>query len=142
MNAGTITEFAHQLTVADARLTGRNLEKYKATVADPVAKVDAVAFAQLRIRTLTEVLHGAAFAMNERFDAHHLAVAEDAARGSYTSAVLRERDLFRLKNLRDFVEADIVNEQVTYVYFDRAQTRHHAVVVRDLVSAEIDRRQR
>ena len=74
--------------------------------------------------------------------AHHLAIAEASARGSYTPEVLRERDTYRLKNIVSFTEADIANEGEIYDGFDRAQTRHHAVVVRDLASAEIDRRQR
>lgn len=74
--------------------------------------------------------------------AHHLAVAEDVARGSYTPAVLRERDLYRLRNIIDFTAADVCGAQVIYDGFDRTQTRHHATVVRDLAAAEIARRQR
>ncbi len=74
--------------------------------------------------------------------AYHLAVAENAARGTYTPSALRERDVTRLRNLVSFTEADFMNESVVYDGFDRAQTRHHAVVVRDLAAAEVDRRQR
>ncbi len=74
--------------------------------------------------------------------AHHLAIAENAARGTYTPSVLRERDVTRLRNLVSFTEADLMDESMIYDGFNRAQTRHHAVVVRDLAAAEIDRRQR
>lgn len=74
--------------------------------------------------------------------AHHLAIAEHLARKNYTPEVLRERGITRLKNLLSFTEADITNESMIYDGFDRAQTRRHAIVVRDLVAAEIDRRRR
>lgn len=72
--------------------------------------------------------------------AHHLAVAEDQARTVYPPAALRDRELYLLKNIRDFAAADVADEDVVYATFDRAQTRHHAAVVRDLMAAEIDRR--
>ena len=74
--------------------------------------------------------------------AHHLAIAENAARESYTPSVLRERDVTRLRNLVSFTESDFMDESMIYDGFDRAQTRHHAVIVRDLATAEIDRRSR
>lgn len=44
------------MNVKTARLLGRNLEKYSADLADPATKVDVRAFAQLRMRTLTDEL--------------------------------------------------------------------------------------
>lgn len=72
--------------------------------------------------------------------AHHLAIAEDQARTAYPAAALRDRDLYRLENIRGFAKMDAADESVVYATFDRAQTRHHATVVRDLVSAALDRR--
>ncbi|GAA1030775.1 MULTISPECIES: hypothetical protein [Amycolatopsis] len=49
------------MDVATARLLGRNLEKYKAALADPAATVDVRAFAELRIPAITDELFVAAF---------------------------------------------------------------------------------
>jgi len=72
--------------------------------------------------------------------ARRLAVAEAGARGSYTPTELRSRDIRRLQNIIGFVTDDMNDESVVYDGFDRAQTRHHARVVRDLATAEIARR--
>lgn len=50
------------LTVAEARLAGRILERYKDQVAAPTPYIDVRAFAQLRVRTITGELHVAALA--------------------------------------------------------------------------------